>query len=161
MRTWLVIGLIASLIVNAFLIGIMVGKPPMTAPFSREPFPPLPSVLKGRHAQEFRNSFFESNRPLHEHLMDLRRQLVAELASDSTNQARVDSLVNAISENQRELQLGIINYIDSLKSFAPMKDQLQLQRWILQNFDERQHMRHHRRSERDTERLPIPEGQPQ
>ena len=98
---------------------------------------------------------------MHEHLVDLRHQLVVELASDSTNQARVDSLLNAINDGQRKLQLGIIAYIDSLKTFAPMKDQLQLQHWILQNFGERQHMKHRRRGERDTEQSPAPEQQPQ
>ena len=161
MKTWLAVGLIISLIVNAFLIGIMVGKPPIKAPFSRAPFPPLPPGLRGKHAQEFRDSFFESNRPMHEHLVDLRHQLVVELASDSTNQARVDSLLNAINDGQRKLQLGIIAYIDSLKTFAPMKDQLQLQHWILQNFGERQHMKHRRRGERDMEQSPAPEQQPQ
>ena len=41
--------------------------------------------------------------------------LAEEIASDNTDKAVVDSLLDAISDEQRALQESIIAYIDSLK----------------------------------------------
>ena len=156
-RNWLIVILIVSLVANAFLIGLIVGKPPLSTPCARPAFPGLPPVLKGRSVREFRDSFFQAKRPMHDQLRNLRHELAMEMASDSTDRARVDSLVNEINDMQRDLQLSIIDYIDSLKSFAPMDDQRQLRHWILESFGENRHMRHQRPGRNYPENPPTPQ----
>jgi len=145
MRTWLVIALIISLVANAFLIGMMLGRPLFRPPLAHPPFPALPPMLSGDAVHRIRDSFYQRNISEHEHLRSLRHDLVTELASDSTNRARVDSLANEIYRLQRDLQRSIIDYVDSLKTLVPGADRLVLQRWILESFGERDQMRREHR----------------
>jgi Spy/CpxP family protein refolding chaperone len=97
-------------------------------------------MLSGDPIQRIRDSFYRRNISEHEHLRRLRRDLVAELASENTNQARVDSLSSQIYQLQRDLQKSIIDYVDSLKAIVPPADRLLLQRWIVESFGERDQM---------------------
>ena len=161
LRTWLVVVLIVSLVVNAFLIGLIIGKPPMRFPVPRAPFPPLPPMIKGEVVPGLRAHFFPSEDSAHQHLRELRRELVMEMASDSTDREKIDSLIDEIVNEQRALQESIIDYIDSLKSFVPENNQAELHRWIMESFGERKYLRKGRRSRQLPQNIPAPDHLPQ
>jgi hypothetical protein len=156
LKTWLIVGLIISLVLNAFFIGFIMSKHPLRSPFPKAPFPPLPPMIRPEKVPGLRAHFFKSKESSHKHLRDLREELVMEMASDSTSHVRVDSLMEAIVAEQRSLQESVINYIDSLKSSVSMEDRLQLHRWILDCFGADEHMRHRFRGPECPESLPPP-----
>jgi hypothetical protein len=160
-KTWLIIVLIVSLVLNAFLLGFLFGKPPQLARVPRVPFPPLPPELKGGMVEELRRDFLASKLPTHRHLGELRRQLVMEMASDSTDRTRVDSLLDEICQEQRALQEEIINFIDTVKIAIPPEERMPMRQWIMQSFGEQEHQRgrHPRRSHRPPKPAPEPGNQ--
>ena len=87
--------------------------------------------------------------------------LAMEIASENTNKSVVDSLLDAISDEQRALQESIIAYIDSLKEIISDDDLPQLQSWIMEKFG---HMRSKGcgyRRPRQAPETPKPETLPQ
>jgi len=145
-KTWLIIGLVVSLAVNALFIGFIIGRPlhPPVPPLP--PFPPCPPSPVGELVPGLREHMSLASDSTRKHLRQLRRQLVLELASDTTSRSRVDSLITEINRAQWTLQLSIVDYIDSLKSFVPKKDEMELRHWIMECFGEGGPMRagHHR-----------------
>ena len=160
-RTWLIVALIVSLVVNAFLIGLIIGNPPVKLRVPRTPFPPLPPMIKGEVVPGLRAHFFPPEDSANQHLCELRRELVMEMASDSTDREKVDRLIDEIINEQRALQESIIDYIDSLKCFIPEKDRAELHHWIMESFGERKHMRQGRSSRQIPRNIRAPDHLPQ
>jgi hypothetical protein len=159
-RTWLIIGLVVSLVVNALFIGFIIGRP-LHAPLPPlPPFPPLPPMAGGERVPGLREHISLAADSTRMHIRQLRRQLVMELASDATNRSRVDSLIIEINRAQRTLQLSIVDYIDSLRTIVPKKDEMELRHWIMECFGEGGPMRagHHRSGHPGTE--PPPSDSP-
>lgn len=160
MRTWIVIALVLSLMLNAMIIGFFISKP-MKRAIPRMPFPPAPPGISHEIVPGLRDHFFQSRDDVHKHLNQLRTNLAVELAKDNTNAAAVDSLLDAISDEQRAMQESIIAYIDSLKDIVPQEEKQQLYDWILEHFG---HMRSEKRGFRRPPRqfeAPNPESPPQ
>jgi hypothetical protein len=135
-KTWLIIVLVVSLAINGLLIGLILGRP-FAPPFPPPPpFPPSPPMAKSESLPRLREYISHSTDSARKHVRQLRRQLVMELASDSTNQARVDSLLDAIGSEQRALQESVIAYLDSLKTVVPKPDRGELHHWIMECFGE-------------------------
>jgi hypothetical protein len=135
-KTWLIIALMASLVVNALFIGFIIGRPfhPPVPPLP--PFPPCPPSPVGELVPGLREHMSLTSDSTRKHLRQLRQQLVQALASDPTNPVQVDSLLDAIGVEQRKLQESIITYLDSLKTVAPGPNRLELRRWIMDCFGE-------------------------
>ena len=135
-KTWLIVVLVVSLVVNALFIGFIVGRPPHPPFPPLPPFPPCPPSPVGELVPGLREHMSLASDSTRKHLRQLRRQLVLALASDSTNQVHVDSLLDTIGAEQRRMQESIIAYLDSLKTYVPRPDRSDLHRWILDCFGE-------------------------
>ena len=154
MKTWLIIVMIVALMANALILGFFISKPVRHA-IPRMPFPPVPPMVNHDIIPGLRHYFFNSRDSLHKHLRQLRMSLAEELTANDTDRSVIDSLVTAISDEQRNLQESIIAYVDSLKKIIPEEDRDQLRQWIMENFGERSHKPYrHRRSRRALEPAP-------
>lgn len=159
MKPWIVIALVLSLMLNAMIVGFFISKPVKHA-IPRMPFPPTPPGLSHEIVPGLRDHFFQSRDDVHKHLNQLRTDLAVELARDNTNSAAVDSLLDAISDEQRAMQESIIAYIDSLKDIVPQEEKPQLYDWILERFGHiRSEQRRFKRPPRQFKN-PTPESPP-
>ena len=160
MKTWLIVVVIVALMANALILGLFVSRPVRHA-IPSIPFPPVPPGIPHEIVPDLRDYFFQSRDSLHEHMRQLRMNLAEEIASENTDKVVVDSLLDAISDEQRALQESIIAYIDSLKEIIPDEDLPELQNWIMNHFGRmRSEKRGHRKSPRSVE-TPKPETVPQ
>ena len=160
MKTWLIVVVIVALMANALILGLFISRPVRHA-IPRMPFPPAPPGVSQDILPDLRDHFFHSRDSLRKHMRQLRTNLAEEIASDNTDKAVVDSLLSAISDEQRELQESIIAYIDSLKGIIPEEEKSQLYDWIMEHFGQmRSEKREHRRPPRSHE-TPKPETVPQ
>ncbi len=160
MKTWLIVVVIVALMANALILGLFISRP-MKRAIPRMPFPPVPPLISHEIVPDLRDHFFQSRDSLHEHMRQLRMNLAREIASDNSNKAIVDSLLDAISDEQRALQESIIAYIDSLKEIISDENLPELQSWIMEKFGHmRSKGRGHRRTPRSHE-TPQPETVPQ
>ena len=155
-KTWLIVIVIISIILNAFLIGFYVGVPDTPRHRMRHPLPPLPPMFEGQTFHNLRSDFNEEMTPLHQKLRELRHEILMEMISNDTDRARVDSLVDAIMFEQRKVQESIIDYLDTLKAIVPEEDRDRLHGWMMGHFGE-EDFRHSKRLRSHKRQMPRPD----
>ena len=148
-KTWLIVIVIISIIMNAFLIGFFVGVPAIPQHRKRPTLPPLPPTFEGQTFRNLRDNFTMEITPLHQKMRELKHEILVEMISENTDRARVDSLVDAIISEQRRVQESIIGYLDTLKATVPEEDRERLYGWMVGHFGEQDFLRgkrfrHHR-----------------